>query len=227
MPFFDRLLAETATERAALTAVPIIERTLRGEVSRDSYLAFLAEAYHHVRHTVPLLAACKARLPQRRAWLAPALDEYIVEERGHDQWILDDVAACGGNVEAVRRGRPRPATEVMVAYAHDTIARGNPLGFFGMVHVLEGTSVALALTAAERIQQALALPDEAFSYLRSHGELDRQHTAHFAQLMNRIDDPEDQQAIVHAARMFYRLYGDVFRGLPLTAVKAPLQEVAV
>jgi len=227
MPFFDRLLAETATDRAALTAVPIIERTLRGEVSRDSYLAFLAEAYHHVRHTVPLLAACKARLPQRRAWLAPALDEYIVEERGHDQWILDDVAACGGNVEAVRRGRPRPATEVMVAYAHDTIARGNPLGFFGMVHVLEGTSVALALTAAERIQQTLALPDEAFSYLRSHGELDRQHTAHFAQLMNRIDDPEDQQAIVHAARMFYRLYGDMFRGLPLTAAKAPLQEVAV
>lgn len=227
MPFFDRLLAETATDRAALTAVPIIERTLRGEVSRDNYLAFLAEAYHHVRHTVPLLAACKARLPQRRAWLAPALDEYIVEERGHDQWILDDVAACGGNVEAVRRGRPRPATEVMVAYAHDTIARGNPLGFFGMVHVLEGTSVALALTAAERIQQTLALPDEAFSYLRSHGELDRQHTAHFAQLMNRIDDPEDQQAIVHAAGMFYRLYGDVFRGLPLTAVKAPLQEVAV
>ena len=227
MPFFDRLLAETATERAALTAVPIIERTLRGEVSRDSYLAFLAEAYHHVRHTVPLLAACKARLPQRRAWLVPALDEYIVEERGHDQWILDDVAACGGNVEAVRRGRPRPATEVMVAYAHDTIARGNPLGFFGMVHVLEGTSVALALTAAERIQQTLALPDEAFSYLRSHGELDRQHTAHFAQLMNRIDDLEDQQAIEHAARMFYRLYGDMFRGLPQTAAKAPLQEVAV
>jgi uncharacterized protein YjeT (DUF2065 family) len=105
----------------------------------------------------------------------------------------------------------------MVAYAHDTIARGNPVGFFGMVLVLEGTSVALALHAADRIQRALQLPDNAFSYLRSHGELDREHTAHFAQLMNLLDDPGDQQAVLHAAKMFYRLYGDVFRGLPLPA----------
>jgi heme oxygenase len=104
---------------------------------------------------------------------------------------------------------------VMVAYAYDTIARGNPLGFLGMVHVLEGTSVSLALMAADAIQKPLGLPDRAFSYLRSHGTLDVQHTAHFAQLMDRIDDAGDQADIVHAARAFYRLYGDVFRGLPL------------
>jgi hypothetical protein len=33
--------------------------------------------------------------------------------------------------------------------------------------------------------------------------------------MDRIEDPRDQAAIVHAARAFFRLYGDVFRGLPL------------
>jgi hypothetical protein len=33
--------------------------------------------------------------------------------------------------------------------------------------------------------------------------------------MDRIDDAGDQAAIVHAARAFFRLYGDVFRGLPL------------
>jgi pyrroloquinoline quinone (PQQ) biosynthesis protein C len=225
MQFFDRLLAETAADRAALTAVPIIERTLRGDVSLASYLAFLAEAYHHVRHTVPLLAACKARLPPRLDWLGPALDRYIVEERGHDGWILDDIAACGGDADAVRRGRPRPATELMVAYAYDTIARGHPLGFFGMVHVLEGTSVALALNAAEQLQRALSLPDDAFSYLLSHGELDRQHTAQLATLLNQIDDSADQAAVVHAAKMFYRLYGDVFRGLPLPTVPAPLEAV--
>ena len=103
----------------------------------------------------------------------------------------------------------------MVAFAYDTIARGNPLGFFGMVHVLEGTSVSLALLAADAIQRPLALPDAAFSYLRSHGTLDQQHTAHFARLMDRIDDAQDQAAIVHGARAFYRLYGDVFRSLPL------------
>ncbi|MCC6247389.1 MAG: iron-containing redox enzyme family protein [Rubrivivax sp.] len=220
MSFHRRLLADTDAERRQLLATPIIQGALAGRVSVPSYAAFLREAYHHVRHTVPLLEATQAALPPHHAWLHPPLAEYIAEEAGHDEWILADIAACGGDAEAVRRGRPRHATEVMVAYAYDTIARGNPLGFFGMVHVLEGTSVALALLAADAIQRPLALPDRAFSYLRSHGSLDVEHTAHFARLMDRIDDAADQEAIVHAARAFYRLYGDVFRSLPLPQAAA-------
>jgi pyrroloquinoline quinone (PQQ) biosynthesis protein C len=215
MNFYARLLAQTADARQVLLGAPIIQGTLRGEVSLPSYVAFLTEAFHHVRHTVPLLQACKAALPAHHAWLEAALDEYVEEERGHDEWILDDLRACGADAEAVRHGRPGHATEVMVAFAYDTIARRNPLAFFGMVHVLEGTSVSLALMAADRIQAPLALPDAAFSYLRSHGTLDQQHTAHFALLMDQIDDARDQADIVHGARAFYRLYGDVFRDLPM------------
>ncbi len=217
MSFFQRLVSETATDRAALIATPIIQGCLHGAVSLPSYRAFLHEAYHHVRHTVPLLRACHARveaMPQH-AWLLPALDEYVEEEQGHDEWILDDLEVCGVPRAQVIAAGPAHATEVMVAYAYDTIARGNPLGFFGMVHVLEGSSVALALSAADRIQAALGLPDAAFSYLRSHGTLDQEHTQHFELLMDRIEAPADQAAIVHAARAFYRLYGDVFRALPL------------
>jgi pyrroloquinoline quinone (PQQ) biosynthesis protein C len=222
MSFHERLLQQSADARQGLLATPIIQGCLRGEVSLPSYVAFLREAYHHVRHTVPLLRATKAALPARHDWLRAPLDEYIDEECGHDEWILDDIAACGADAGAVRHGRPGHATEVMVAYAYDTIARGNPLGFFGMVHVLEGTSVSLALTAADAIQRPLALPDAAFSYLRSHGTLDVQHTAHFARLMDQIDDARDQADIVHAARAFFRLYGDVFRSLPLPqAVAVP------
>ena len=176
--------------------------------------------------------ACRERVGSSRpAWLTDALDEYVEEERGHDEWILDDIAACGGDKDAVRHGAPGHATEVMVAYAYDTIARGNPLGFFGMVHVLEGTSVSLALMAADRIQANLRLPDAAFSYLRSHGTLDQEHTAHFELLMDRLEDRADQDAIVHAARAFYRLYGDVFRSLPLPraaagVVQAPARAAA-
>jgi pyrroloquinoline quinone (PQQ) biosynthesis protein C len=222
MSFHERLLQQSADARQGLLATPIIQGCLRGEVSLPSYVAFLREAYHHVRHTVPLLRATKAALPARHDWLRAPLDEYIDEECGHDEWILDDIAACGADAGAVRHGRPGHATEVMVAYAYDTIARGNPLGFFGMVHVLEGTSVSLALMAADAIQRPLALPDAAFSYLRSHGTLDVQHTAHFARLMDQIDDARDQADIVHAARAFFRLYGDVFRSLPLPqAVAVP------
>ncbi len=227
MSFYQRLIQDSSAARQGLLSAPIIQGVLqRGEVSLPSYIAFLTEAYHHVKHTVPLLRAAKAALPAHHAWLNEAMDEYIEEEAGHDEWILDDIRACGGDAEAVRHGQPAHATEVMVAYAYDTIARGNPLGFFGMVHVLEGTSVALALQAADAIQQPLNLPDSAFSYLRSHGTLDQEHTAHFALLMDRIDEPADQAAIVHAACAFYRLYGEVFRDLPMPQPVAPAEEVA-
>ncbi len=229
MSFYARLVAETADARTGLLGTPIIQGCLRGEVSLPSYVAFLREAYHHVRHTVPLLRACQAALPPANQWLHGPLDEYIAEEEGHDLWILDDIRACGGDADAVRDGPPGHATEVMVAYAYDTIARRNPLGFFGMVHVLEGTSVSLALMAADQIQKPLGLPDAAFSYLRSHGTLDLEHTAHFELLMDRVESLADQADIVHAARAFYRLYGDVFRSLPLpvtASTSASTQAVA-
>ena len=220
MSFHRQLLQQSADARQGLLATPIIQGCLRGEVSLPSYVAFLREAYHHVRHTVPLLQATKAALPARHGWLRGPLDEYVDEEAGHDEWILNDIAACGADADAVRDGAPGHATEVMVAYAYDTIARRNPLGFFGMVHVLEGTSVALALMAADQIQAHLQLPDRAFSYLRSHGTLDQEHTAHFELLMDQVDDARDQADIVHAARAFFRLYGEVFRSLPLPQLQA-------
>jgi pyrroloquinoline quinone (PQQ) biosynthesis protein C len=225
MSFYQQLLKQTELNRMALLSTPIIQGCLRGEVSLPSYIAFLREAYHHVRHTVPLMQAFRARIPAGREWLAPALDEYIDEEQGHDEWILDDIRACG-DTSAVRHSQPAMATEVMVAYAYDTIARRNPLGFFGMVHVLEGTSVSLALLAADQIQKPLGLPDAAFSYLRSHGTLDQEHVQHFQLLMDQITDPQDQKDIIHGARVFFRLYGDVFRDLPLPGVYAAPRMVA-
>jgi pyrroloquinoline quinone (PQQ) biosynthesis protein C len=214
MEFYERLLRETEAERDTLQSIPVIGDALTGRISRDTYRAFLTEAYHHVKHTVPLLMACGARLPERLEWLRDAVAEYIEEERGHQEWILDDIAACGGDRNAVRTGEPGQATELMVAYAYHVIDRVNPVGFFGMVLVLEGTSTALATRAAAAIQQSLGLPDAAFSYLRSHGHLDISHVDFYRGLMNRLEDPADQAAVIRAARMFYGLYGDVFRSLP-------------
>ncbi|MBL8425082.1 MAG: iron-containing redox enzyme family protein [Candidatus Accumulibacter phosphatis] len=213
MSFYEQLIAATAAERAHLLAAPVIADCLQGRVSGASYLAFLGQAYHHVRHTTPLLMTLGGRLPERLAWLRRAVADYIDEEIGHEEWILNDIAAAGGDVAAVRNSQPELPAEIMVAYAYDLLNRGNPAAFFGMVFVLEGTSVALALQAADRIQEALALPNAAFSYLRSHGTLDQEHTRHLADLLARMA-PDDQADVLRSARVFYKLYGDVFRALP-------------
>jgi len=103
----------------------------------------------------------------------------------------------------------------MVAYVRDTVQRGNPVGLFGMIYVLESTSVQLAIQAAGAIRAALSLPYKAFSYLSSHGSPDIDHVDFFRSLMNRIGGRGDRQASAHMANMMYRMYGDVFRHLPL------------
>ena len=213
MAIYEQLLAATEAERNELQSLPILRAGASGQVSLAAYLAFLTEAYHHVKHTTPLLMACGSRLPEKYEWLRTAVAEYIEEEVGHQEWILNDIKACGGDAEAVRRAAPRAATELMVAYAYDVIARVNPVGFFGMVLVLEGTSVALATHAGKALQQSLNLGSDAFSYLTSHGSLDISHMNFYESLINRVTDPADQACLIHCAKMFYQLYGDIFRDL--------------
>jgi pyrroloquinoline quinone (PQQ) biosynthesis protein C len=214
--FFDRLVAETSAERVALMAIPFIRDGCNGDLSLESYLAFLGQAYHHVKHTTPLLMACGSRVPHSKEWLRDAMAEYVEEEVGHQEWILNDIAACGGNAARVRNEAPGHAAEQMVAYAYHIIDRGNPIGFLGMVLVLEGTSVQVASTAAARLQEKLQLPRRAFSYLTSHGSLDVSHMDFYRELVNRLDDPADQVAVIRCAKRFFRLYGDIFSALPLS-----------
>ena len=216
MKLYDRLLTETENEKHYLLSAPIIKKCFSGDISQQDYVAFLSQAFHHVKHTVPLLMAVGTRLNDSQEWIRVAVAEYIEEEIGHQEWILNDIGAAGGNKEAVRFSQPAFETELMVSYAYDLVNRTNPLGFFGMVHVLEGTSIAVADNAAQSIQQALGLPNSAFSYLRSHGAIDLEHVKFFEQLMNKIEDKPSQDLIINSAKKFYRLYADIFRHLGKT-----------
>ena len=214
MSFFETLAKETAAERAALFAVPQIVDGLSGRISLDTYRAYLAEAYHHVRYTVPLMALARSRMDSDHAAFAADLDEYIEEETGHEAWILNDIRAAGGDAERVRNSPAAPATQRMIDYALDAVGHGNSMSFFGMVFVLEGVSVQIATQGAQALGAALGLGPECFSYLRSHGSLDLSHMAFFERLMARVDRPEDQQAIIAMAKAIFVLFADLFRAIP-------------
>lgn len=210
---FDKLCQSTAKEQQQLTAIKIIQKALIGKISLNSYIAFLTQAYHHVKHTVPLLMLTGSKISAKDEWLRTAMAEYIEEEIGHEKWILNDIKACGGDAVVVSQSEPSFATELMISFAYDSINRINPLCFLGMVHVLEGTSVQLATHAANSIKQSLNLPQKAFSYLISHGDLDQDHQKFFEDLVNRLND-EQLQIVISSCKRFYRLYADIFRGLP-------------
>ncbi len=216
-PFFDRLVAETAEGQLKLAAVPQLRAGLAGDINLDTYIAYLTQAYHHVRHTVPLMQEARFRLADKPELVA-ALDDYIEEETGHEHWILSDIDAAGGSSKLVAIGQPNVATLAMVDHAYSTIKNSNPAAFFGMVYVLEATSIALASNGAAAVQSSLGLPAEAFTYLTSHGALDQEHLKFFEQLMNKIDNAEDQKAIILMAHDIFRLFAGVFASIPMEAL---------
>ena len=209
MTFHDRLMSQTADSRRRFLAMPIVSDALRGEVTRDLYLDFLTQAYHHVSHTCPLLALAAAQTKDIR--YRDALFTYLDEEWGHELWILDDIRCIGGDPNAAVKAKPNVACRAMVAYAYYTIQAVTPYGLLGMVHVLEGMSVQLAGNIGAAIQQNFKLQSErGVRYLRSHGALDVHHVEFFRSLVNSIGDADAEDAIVDSANVFYRLYGDIF-----------------
>lgn len=214
MSFFEDLIADTARERADFAAIPQIHDGLHGRISRETYVAYLAQAYHHVRHTVPLMQATQGHLSDAHGRYRTALDDYIAEETGHEQWILNDIRAAGGDPDETVRAGPNAATEIMVAYAYDYVSRVAPIGFFGMVFVLESVSIQLASLGADAVRGSLGLPQSAFTYLVSHGALDQDHIAFLKALLDGVEDTGDRAAITHMARRMFGLFGDVFRSIP-------------
>lgn len=215
MSFYESLLAQTQAERDYLLGAPIIQQAMTGQVALHSYIAFLTEAYHHVKHTVPLLMACGA--PAGASGVAA---------RGHRRVHRGGVRPPGVGTQRHRRLWRRSGSG---AQRHPAPAHRTDGGLCLRPH--RPTQPGEFLRHGQRPrrhqhrpghpggrhhQDKLQLPNKAFSYLNSHGSLDLEHIEFFKKLMNRLDNDDDKAAVVHTAKVVYRLYGDMFRSLPLS-----------
>lgn len=214
--FFDRLSRDTQASRDAFLSTPMLLDAAQNGVERGLYINYLTQAYHHVRHTCPLLATALSRCGHSDSLLREALIEYIDDEKGHENWILNDIEAIGGSTAraAADAYDGDMAVRAMVGYMYFAIDRISPYAMLGMVYVLEGTSVDIASIAAQSISKRLGIPPtKGFSYLTSHGEVDQQHIRFFEDLVNQIDCPDKQAIIIDTAQMVFRLWGQMFADL--------------
>jgi pyrroloquinoline quinone (PQQ) biosynthesis protein C len=208
-----KLVQQTAASRQAFIDLPLIQEVLGSGASKDLYLDFLGQAYHHVKCTAPLLALAAARCGAEDRPYQAALFEYVKEECGHDEWILEDIEALGGDPEAAQQSPPRFPCKVMVGHAYYLIDRVSPYAMLGMIHVLEGMSVALAGRAVAAIRKTVcSSADAGFKYLTTHSDLDIEHTKFFEDLICTID-PRHLPLVIDSACDFYRLYGAIFDDL--------------
>jgi pyrroloquinoline quinone (PQQ) biosynthesis protein C len=212
---FNCLVHYTASDRQSFIDLPLIQEVMLTGASKELYLDFLSQAYHHVKFTAPLLASAVSRCSPDDRCYQSALFEYIDEERGHEEWILEDIEALGGDPESVRQSAPRFPCKIMIGHAYYLVDHVSPYGLLGMVHVLEGMAVALAGDAVRAIRKTIpGASDAGFKYLTTHGDLDVEHTKLFKKLVNEMDQ-KHLPLVIESACDFYRLYGEIFRDLDI------------
>lgn len=204
---YQILLQQTEIERQQLFSSPVFLNLQHKNFKLSNYIKFLKNAYHHVKETVPLLMLTGALIPHDKEFFRKSIVEYINEEYGHHYWILNDIKNSGC-LDHVEIENSPIDVQIMVSYVKDMIYK-NPMSFFGMVLVLEGTSTKIATNAASIIKEHLKLKDDSFSYLTSHGELDLEHIVFYEKLINTIKDTKDLEDIIQTAKYVYILYKNV------------------
>ncbi len=193
----------------AIDRHPLIGDVIRGEATTERYRSFLRSSYHYVRWSGPLLAETAAgiRREERTPWLVDVLDDKTREEALHDRWVLDDLAACGENVELVKGSLPPLAVSAYVDWSRSLARSGSP-GYLGAAYTLEIISARRAGMAAENLRARAAIPHiaGALSFLESHGHADLGHIAALNEVLAHIDDPRDRAAIALSAAVMRTLY---------------------
>jgi hypothetical protein len=146
---------------------------------RDRYPEYLRTMHGVIRASVPLmeLAAVQcARHPDDpvSAPLRAYLARHIEEERGHDKWLLDDLAVLGRPATVTASALPPPVVAHLVGAQYYWITHHHPVSLLGYIAVMEGNAPHLSLAA--RLVEEAGVPAAAVRTVREHAALDAGHT---------------------------------------------------
>lgn len=210
--FFITLLETTDASRRELEAIPKMSSMLTRGLTLAEYQAFLHDLYYIVWHFCPIMAAAASRCGDDFRQVRYELYERIEEEKNHETWVLDDVAAVGGNIARVRSHLPSAAVQGMVGFNYYSAERSHPCAVLGMLYALEVIASAYAATLSQSIAKAIGrdVDGTGFRFLMSHSAMDQDHVAKLNVLMKTIDDAPAQQAVVNATRVNFYQFGRLF-----------------
>ncbi|MFY2557375.1 iron-containing redox enzyme family protein [Corallococcus terminator] len=200
---------------AAVDARPDARRLFEGTLDKAGYIHYLVQTYHYARWSTPILGEAGERL--KRLGRHPELAELLIrkgeEERGHERWLLSDLKNLGCSEESVETAARSPAVDAYTGWNFFTSRAGVPTAVLGTAYVLEYLSQTRAGVWARRLKSVAAIPNihKSVTFLRSHGALDGDHVAEMARLLERLTEPEDQEAILFSARVARSVFPRIFR----------------
>jgi hypothetical protein len=163
------------------------------------YPYYLRAMHNIVCATVPLMEESMRLLAAADddPLAAPLLEYYgghVDEERGHDDLVLEDLAALDLPASFVTDRPPFLGATVLVGTQYYWIRHVHPVVLLGHVFVFEGFPMSEG--RVDQLAATTGLPDAAFGSLHLHSALDAEHRQDLLALLDRLPIPPTLEAAI-------------------------------
>lgn len=171
---------------------------------RDLYPEYLVATHGVIRASVPLmeraLERAQATDDPAAAGLAEYLEHHVDEERGHDDWLLEDLQVLGRSRDEVLARPPSTSVAALVGAQYYWIEHHHPVALLGYIGLLEGYPPTIA--DVDALMTRTGYEREAFRTLIRHAELDPLHRDDFDEMLDRLPLSPEQSAVIGLSGLY-------------------------
>ena len=191
----------------------------------EFYPEYLCTMHCIVRSSVPLMQAAITRSNELgddpvAPGVAAYFSHHVGEEAGHDEWILQDLEATGGDREEPLRRIPSPRVASVVGSQYYWIRHHHPIALLGHVAVMEGYPPSVEL--ARLLEERTGYGADAFRSLARHAMLDIHHRDEFLEALDRLPLAPDHETLLgvsalHTIEGLIGVFEEILERIPLQA----------
>lgn len=161
---------------------------------------YLVRLYHVGRATLALMAIARERARMLApecpvaARLEPFLARHLVEERHHDEWLLQDLEVLGVPRSAVITRIPPPEIAALIGSLHYWVLHHHPVALVAYLFVAEGHPFEREFL--DEVVARTGLPAPALSWFYKHAVLDIRHGADIREFLDTLPLTEDHRTLL-------------------------------
>jgi len=206
MNLYEYVIEATSQQYAQeIGSHPIFATLKQGALQRETYLAYLRETCHLIRHTTSILARAASYLPDEHRVLRGWLVEQAIDEHNHDLLCWKDMEALGADPKEQLARTPLQGAWGLITQSFH-VAQHDPVAILGYVLTTEGIGADYASTYADVLVQQYGYKSNQVTFIRAHGGFDVKHVEEARKIMNSLDADERTRDAILAVRRFSITY---------------------
>jgi len=142
------------------------------------------------------------------------LYQHMLDEAGHEQWVLNDLEAIGVDRPKAISHPPSCYTLALTGFNYWSADRRHPCSALGMVYALEVIASVYGGPFSAAMRESLLLSGDAgVSFIASHATMDAEHMVHLKQVLDTVQDRTAQEAIEESALLNFHHFTRLFEAV--------------